>query len=148
MITKVKNLTHTVSCKNVEECLEKFHSELIKFDPDIIIGWNVIDFDLAFLKNIFRENKMKISKSRENDKLVGRYKNNRGWPDIIIKKEHSNYEFNWGVLSGSIYKTPDPNRPYLSPLGPFMRTFNVQEKNGSVDSLFTDSLKYKKINEN
>ncbi len=89
---------------------------------------------------------MKVVKSDENDKLVGNYKNDMGWPDIVIKKGNSNYEFNWGVLSGPIYKIPDPNRPYLSSLGALMRTFNVQEKNGVVDSLFTGSLKYNKIN--
>lgn len=33
-----------------EECLQAFFAELLKFDPDIITGWNVIDFDFKYLQ--------------------------------------------------------------------------------------------------
>lgn len=88
---------------------------------------------------------MLIVASEKNDMLAGLYKNSNKWPDIVIEKDGSNYRFNWGILSGRVYKIPDPDRPYLSSLGPIMRTFNVQQKNGIVDSLFTGSIKYVKI---
>lgn len=85
---------------------------------------------------------MLIESSDTEDLLIGMYKNVYGWPDISIKKDGLHYKFTWGILSGSVYKMPDPDRPYLSSLGPVMRTFNVHKKNGVVDSLFTGSLKY------
>lgn len=62
-----KKLEHTVSCKDEEECLEKFKQELLKLDPDLITGWNVIDFDFAFLKEAFKRNKIKFDIGRTND---------------------------------------------------------------------------------
>lgn len=58
LITKDKNLKNVVPCKDEEEALEKFKSELIKLDPDIITGWNVIEFDLNYLKNLFKKHKI------------------------------------------------------------------------------------------
>ncbi len=70
---KVKN---AVSCKTEEECLEKFKEELIKFDPDIITGWNMIDFDLAFLKNLFKKHKIPFNIGRTNEEATLRLENN------------------------------------------------------------------------
>ena len=33
-------------CKNEQELLARFFEHLKKEDPDILIGWNVVDFDL------------------------------------------------------------------------------------------------------
>ncbi len=70
MVTSHK-LEHTVSCKNEEECLERFKEEIIKLDPDIITGWNVIDFDLVYLRESFRKHKIRfdIGKSDEEARL-------------------------------------------------------------------------------
>src|SRR3989344_4918332 len=54
------DISHTVLCETEEECLEKFKQELIKIDPDIITGWNVIDFDFAFLKELFKKHKISL----------------------------------------------------------------------------------------
>lgn len=89
---------------------------------------------------------MLFKDSQENDKLVGRYKNDKNWPEIIITNKEKSYEFKWGVLAGPIYKSADANRPYQASLGPLMRTFAVHKNNGFVDSLFTGSLKYFKAN--
>ncbi|MBU0978187.1 MAG: ribonuclease H-like domain-containing protein, partial [Nanoarchaeota archaeon] len=66
MITSC-NLKHTVSCKNEEECLEKFKQELLKLDPDIITGWNVIDFDFAFLRELFKKHKITFDIGRTSE---------------------------------------------------------------------------------
>ncbi|MEK6855388.1 MAG: DNA polymerase II [Nanoarchaeota archaeon] len=75
MITEHK-LTNTISCKNEEECLERFRNELIKLDPDIITGWNVIDFDLAYLKELFRKNKIEFDLGRTNEEAKIRIESN------------------------------------------------------------------------
>ena len=66
MVTN-KKLDHTISCKDEEECLEKFKQELIDMDPDIITGWNLIDFDFALLKKLFEKHKIKFDLGRNNN---------------------------------------------------------------------------------
>ena len=66
MITNHK-LKNTISCKDEFDCLTKFRKELIKQDPDVIIGWNVIDFDLVYLKERFLKNKIPFDLGRTND---------------------------------------------------------------------------------
>lgn len=79
----------------------------------------------------------KMKQSKENNILIGHYENDLAWPDISISKNDSTYLMKWGLLKGSIYKMPDPKRPYLAALGALTRTFNIK-----ADSLFTGSLIY------
>ena len=37
-------------CKDEKELLASFFRHLQKNDPDVIIGWNVIDFDLRIIQ--------------------------------------------------------------------------------------------------
>lgn len=75
MITKHK-INNVVSCSSEEECLRKFRNEVIKFDPDIITGWNFIDFDLAFLREKFREHKIPFDLGRTNREVRLRLESN------------------------------------------------------------------------
>ena len=61
-----KKLEHAISCKDEEEALLKFKEELIKLDPDIIIGWNLIDFDLKYLDSLFNKYKIQFDIGRTN----------------------------------------------------------------------------------
>ena len=56
-----------VSCKNEEEILEKFKAEFLNFDPDVITGWSVIDFDFDFLKKLFDKYNIKFALGRTTD---------------------------------------------------------------------------------
>jgi DNA polymerase-2 len=71
-----KKLQNTIPCKTEEECLEKFKEELIKLDPDIITGWNMIDFDLVFLQNLFKKHKIPFDLGRTNDNVRLRIESN------------------------------------------------------------------------
>ncbi len=62
-----QNLSHSISCKSESDLLQKFKNELLKFDPDIITGWHVIDFDLAYLKKKFEEHKIPFDIGRTNE---------------------------------------------------------------------------------
>ncbi len=75
-IVSSKKLEHAISCKNEEECIEKFKAELLKLDPDVITGWNVIDFDLQYLKEKFSKNKIKFDIGRSNSEARLRIEKN------------------------------------------------------------------------
>lgn len=66
MITSQK-LKGVVSCEDEPDCLQKFRNALIEFDPDIITGWNVIDFDFSYLQSLFKRNKIPFDLGRNND---------------------------------------------------------------------------------
>jgi len=60
------NAENVVSCSSEEECLIKFKTELIKQDPDIITGWNIINFDILYLKDLFKKYKIPFDIGRTN----------------------------------------------------------------------------------
>src|SRR3989338_6776072 len=60
---KVEN---AISCKDEEELLEKFVNEITECDPDIITGWNVIDFDLTYLIKKCKKYKINFNIGRDN----------------------------------------------------------------------------------
>ena len=64
-----QNIKNVVSCNSEEELLIKFREEMIKIDPDIITGWNVIDFDLVYLKNKFAYYKIPFDFARSNENI-------------------------------------------------------------------------------
>ncbi|MAG53008.1 MAG: DNA polymerase II [Nanoarchaeota archaeon] len=49
-----------------EDMLEEFKKIILDEDPDIITGWNLIDFDLNFLKDKFKEYKIPFTLGRVN----------------------------------------------------------------------------------
>lgn len=75
MITKEK-LKHTISCKDEFECLQKFRDEFLKVDPDIVTGWSVIDFDLAYLKSLFQKHKIPFDLGRTREEVKVRLESN------------------------------------------------------------------------
>lgn len=66
IIVSKKKLPGVISCNTEEELLERFQDELLAFDPDIITGWNVIDFDLEFLKRKFKKYDIPFNLGRDN----------------------------------------------------------------------------------
>lgn len=75
-IVSDRKLNNSVPCKSEEECLEKFKSELIKLDPDIITGWNIIDFDFVYLQRLFRGYKIKFDLGRTDQEASLRIEKN------------------------------------------------------------------------
>ncbi len=65
-IVSKKKISNAISCEDEEEALEKFQQEIIDQDPDIITGWNVIDFDLQFIRDKFKKYKIPFTLGRDN----------------------------------------------------------------------------------
>src|SRR3989344_4476455 len=58
LIINKKKVTNALAFKDEESLLEKFKELILDEDPDIITGWSVIDFDLNFLKEKFKQHKI------------------------------------------------------------------------------------------
>lgn len=65
MATK-KKLKNVTNCKDEEDLLEKFASRVKELDPDIITGWNIIDFDFAVISERLKKYKMPFQIGRDN----------------------------------------------------------------------------------
>ena len=75
-IVSKQHYKNTISCATEEECLEKFKEELIRQDPDIITGWNIIGFDLVYLKSLFKKYQMPFDIGRTNEETRLRIESN------------------------------------------------------------------------
>ncbi|MBS3151488.1 DNA polymerase II [Candidatus Woesearchaeota archaeon] len=58
LIVSKKKIKSAIVFKDEESLLEKFKEVIIEEDPDIITGWSVIDFDLNFLREKFKQHKI------------------------------------------------------------------------------------------
>jgi len=65
-IVSSKKLKNAVSFETERDLLEAFQEKVMELDPDIITGWNVIDFDLNVLRERFRKKKIPFALGREN----------------------------------------------------------------------------------
>ncbi|MEM4605850.1 MAG: DNA polymerase II [Candidatus Pacearchaeota archaeon] len=59
-----------------EKLLESLKKEIVDFDPDIIIGWNLINFDLFYLREKFRKHKIPFNFGRNNEEIKIRIEKN------------------------------------------------------------------------
>ena len=56
-----------VAVPDEKTLLEAFLAEVKKVDPDVIVGWNFIDFDLMVLRDLFRKHKIPFTLGRNED---------------------------------------------------------------------------------
>lgn len=70
----MKKTDHDVAAfKDEKEMLEKFTEVVEKFDPDIIVGYNINNFDIPYISERLRVNKSKLTIGRCNQKpLISR----------------------------------------------------------------------------
>jgi DNA polymerase-2 len=61
-----KQIVGAVSYKTESDLLDSFREEILSFDPDIITGWNVIDFDFNFIREKFKEHEIPFTLNRDN----------------------------------------------------------------------------------
>ncbi|MBI1971196.1 DNA polymerase II [Candidatus Woesearchaeota archaeon] len=53
-IVSKEHVDNAQCCETEKEMLERFKEEIIARDPDILTGWNVVDFDFAVLRDRFK----------------------------------------------------------------------------------------------
>lgn len=76
---KIESSDCIISNTDEKELLRNFLSWFQEKDPDIIIGWHVIGFDLMFLENKCRELLIPFNLSRANGRVSFRQRKPRGY---------------------------------------------------------------------
>jgi len=71
LIRSEEKLKNAIGYDSEKELLEGFKKKILQLDPDIITGWNVIDFDLKVIETKFRKHKINfnIGRSEWNSSL-------------------------------------------------------------------------------
>jgi len=67
IIRSKEKLKNAISVSSEQELLLKFKEIILEYDPDIITGWNFIDFDLLILEKKFREYKLPFTIGRTDE---------------------------------------------------------------------------------
>lgn len=66
LLVSKKKVANAISFPTEKLMLERFKEVINSLDPDIITGWNLIDFDLNLLQKKFRKYKIKFELGRMN----------------------------------------------------------------------------------
>ncbi len=78
-----KSPIHVVYCKNERSLLENFINHLHIENPDVIIGWNVIDFDLKIIYNRCKALGLKFDKVARKGGYASIFKNSAGNKTLV-----------------------------------------------------------------
>ncbi|MCW9064948.1 MAG: DNA polymerase II, partial [Ignavibacteriaceae bacterium] len=76
---KIKGDEYIEECKDEKELLQKFLNWFKEKDPDVIIGWHVIGFDLMFLESKCNELMIPFDIARANGRVSLRQRKPRGY---------------------------------------------------------------------
>ncbi len=76
---KIKGDEYIEECKDEKELLQKFLNWFKEKDPDVIIGWHVIGFDLMFLESKCNELMIPFDLARANGRVSLRQRKPRGY---------------------------------------------------------------------
>jgi DNA polymerase-2 len=64
--------------------LQVFFAELQRLDPDILIGWNLVQFDLLVLENICQQLNMQLHIGRANQSIHWRHEEGDGGRSFVV----------------------------------------------------------------
>ncbi len=70
LILSNKKLKHSESYHDEKSLLDAFKTEILSYDPDIITGWNLIDFDLKVIEEKLKEHNIDFKLGRTNEKCA------------------------------------------------------------------------------
>lgn len=71
-------------CSSEKNCLQRFLQWLADFDPDIIIGWNLIQFDLWVLETLCQQSSISLAIGRGGQPVHWRQEDGDGRRFIVI----------------------------------------------------------------
>ncbi|MEK6816951.1 MAG: DNA polymerase II, partial [Nanoarchaeota archaeon] len=77
LIHSDKELNNATCCASEEDLLNRFIDKIRELDPDVITGWNVIDFDLETIKKRLKKYNIPFCLGRDNS--ICKIKNEKGY---------------------------------------------------------------------
>ncbi len=66
LLISKKQVKNAETFASTSDLLERFKQIILEEDPDVLTGWNFIDFDLNYLKNLFKKHKIPFILGRIN----------------------------------------------------------------------------------
>jgi DNA polymerase-2 len=84
MIGEGEDTESVIFCENQKSCLQKFLDWLNTYDPDILIGWSVVQFDLWVLETLCQKENISFVLGRGNQPVHWRQEEGDGRRFVII----------------------------------------------------------------
>ena len=73
-----------VFCKTQKECLQNFFIWLNEYDPDILIGWSVVQFDLWVLETLCQQEGLTLALGRGGQSVHWRQEDEEGGRRFVV----------------------------------------------------------------
>lgn len=84
MIGVGDNTDTVIFCVDAKQCLKNFFEFLQLADPDIIIGWNLVQFDLLVLENICQSLQLELQLGRANQAIHWRHEEGETGRSFVV----------------------------------------------------------------
>ncbi|MET0356633.1 MAG: DNA polymerase II, partial [Cellvibrio sp.] len=81
---KIYEQLDVVYCKSQKECLQTFFNWLSDYDPDILIGWSVVQFDLWVLESICQTQGLSLAIGRGDQPVHWRQEDEEGGRRFVV----------------------------------------------------------------
>lgn len=83
--TALENGHSIIFCRDDKECLVQFFTAIAALDPDILIGWNLVQFDLLVLEKMCQRLKIPLQLGRANQAIHWRHEDaNEGGRSFLV----------------------------------------------------------------
>ncbi|HEY7885389.1 MAG TPA: 3'-5' exonuclease, partial [Cellvibrionaceae bacterium] len=69
MVGEGESTPALIYCKNQRQCLLEFFAWLEQYDPDVLIGWNLVQFDLWVLENLCKSQRIELALGRGRERV-------------------------------------------------------------------------------
>ncbi|MFT4303369.1 MAG: DNA polymerase II [Candidatus Woesearchaeota archaeon] len=106
LINKKGIFKHADSFENERELLIEFLNIVKKLDPDVITGWNVIDFDLVVLREMMKRYNLELKIGRDDSNIFIK-QSDSFFQDSIAKVEGRSILDGISQLKTSFIRLPD-----------------------------------------
>jgi DNA polymerase-2 len=73
-----------IFCDDEKSCLQQFFVFLQQVDPDILIGWNLVQFDLLVLERVCQRLNMELHLGRANQSIHWRHEEGDGGRSFVV----------------------------------------------------------------
>lgn len=84
MVGAGSNTDLVTFCVDAKDCLQQFFNVFQYLDPDIIIGWNLVQFDLLVLEKICQQLKIPLQLGRANQPIHWRHEDGDGGRSFVV----------------------------------------------------------------